>query len=191
MWAALFGILDDETTLGQLSDWFALSFAINLTYPILVNFGRFTGKTIKRWADSEKVRILTAMAESKDFNSADFTRDLAALKDSHISAIWITNVAIIFWAALAPIYLFFLILYAAFHPEVRVVASFPRFAMLAMAVPVGLSIVGSIHLIARLRMWVNTLSYDGIIKYARKQTEKTVVKAEQDLAAARQPNQNA
>lgn len=176
-------ISDSNATLGNLTAWFEVCFAVNLAYPILLNFGRFCGATLGQWADQEKLRVIPALAENNLFNESDFTRSIDNIEHKYLFVIKGVNVIIVLWAVSAAIVLFFLLLLAGLAPQTTLSApeSVLWFLFLSGAVPLGLISVLAVHLSGRGKMRSLSREHDGVLKFNKQAAPETVEKARNDL----------
>jgi hypothetical protein len=174
-----------QGVISNLTSWLEAAFAVNLAYPILVEFKKFTGRIIGDWADLEKVRVIPAMAETASFDPEAFIADIDGIEARCVSKVRWANWVVVPWAIASAGGLFVLLFFSGFKPEFAF--SLPGdtwvFLLLSGAVPVGLSYIGGVHLYARVNMWKQSKVSDAVIKYSTKQTKEKVHQAAEALRA--------
>jgi len=174
----------ETTTFGHLEHWFEIAFAINLAYPILLNFGKFSGDTLAGWVRSEKDRIIAALAESPRFDQPKFSSRIEKVETNHLFIINLFNRIVKCWALLAAALLFLVVFYAAFYPATTVKMPDAQWWLLLVsgAVPIGLAVFGIVHVSSRLFMWILTIEHRGAIRYNTAAPAQAIDRAQAELS---------
>jgi hypothetical protein len=163
---------------------FECSFAINLLYSLLLNFGSFSGQRIDSWADDERLRIKAALTETPTFDAARFETKVNSLKALWGGLIKYSNIVVIVWGVLAAISsILLLIIGVGFYGEVLVSAPIAMrvAAVLFGAIPPGLLVCAIWHLCARFNMRGLSREWNNAIEYIKKAPAETIAEAREDL----------
>jgi hypothetical protein len=163
---------------------FECSFAINLLYSILLNFGSFSGRRIDGWAETERVRISAALAETPTFDTARFEIKVNFLKARWSWLIAYSNAAIIMWGVIAStMSVLLLIIGVAFYGKTPMTAPNAMLGAAALfgAIPIGLISCGFLHLCAKTNMWMISREWKKALKYIKKRPAETIAEARQAL----------
>lgn len=176
--------LQSETHLANLSSWLEAAFAVNLAYSALIAFGKFSGDSLCRWADTEKLRVIPALAEDERFNEPRFSGDIDDLEEKSLKAIKIINKIALAWALFASFFLFILLIYSAFDQNLTVSpgSNWLHFVFLSGAVPLGLLALVITHGFTRKKMKRLSSEFDALIRYSTKAPQEQVRKAKDALA---------
>jgi hypothetical protein len=170
--------------LGAFSPACESSFAFNLLYSLLLKFGSFSGQRMDTWADTERLRIKAALAETPQFNAAAFEINVNALKLRWRRAIKYSNVAVILWAAVAvATSVALLVAGVTFYGKTTINAPVAMWAAVVLfgAIPIGLFSCGILHSLAKINMrWI---SHEWLtsLDYIKESPTETIAEARQAL----------
>jgi hypothetical protein len=176
-------IWSSEAKLADLGPWFEVCFAVNLAYPILLNFGRFSGSKLCEWGDKEKLRVIFVLAENELFNEPEFSSRIDGIERLYLSIIWWINRLIVAWASFAFMVTFFLLLYTGFAREatIRPPQSVGWFIFICGAVPIGLFVIGLFYVFGHRQMKSLSKEHDGVIKFNKQAPTDVMQKAREQL----------
>src|SRR4051812_51142 len=93
-------IVDIRAAKAHLVDFGAaidVSFATNLAYSLLIKYGVFFEWSMGRLADSEKLRVIPALAENDQFEEAAFSSRVDSAEKVADGAIKVLRVIAFFW----------------------------------------------------------------------------------------------
>ena len=171
-----------QSYLSDLDSWLQTAFAVNLTYPILVQFGRFAGSMVGKWSDREKLRIIPPLAETK-IHEPGFRGDINDFEARFVRYILVLNVIIIPWAVAASVFIFVLLLRSAIDPYAMVsgVELSGDILFSSMAVPLGLLVNLLIHWRARSVIHQRTKQYDALLAFTETRTTAKIKEATEAL----------
>src|ERR1700749_4228381 len=175
----MFGLQDIFTSWSATADLksfehaLEVSFEANLAYSFLLRLWRFSDNIIHRWRKNEELRVLPAVAENPLFNAPKFMQTLDHVQICVKWAAHVINFIAITWAVGAAL-LAVLLLWSIPYCEGCQVSGRHGLSLELFflgALPAGFALFCFVLLIAMIVMKYNSFSFNGVIKYYRKQTE--------------------
>lgn len=170
--------------LSGFSSAFECSFAVNLLYSLLINFGSFSRQRIDSWAEGERMRISGALAETPNFNPNRFERGVDVIKNRWGGSIKVSNTIVIIWAVFAAcISAIMMLIGVAFYGKELVTAPAAMLIGVGLfgAIPFGLIACFVLHGLARIHMRMLAREWRKALEYVAESPSKTIAQARQAL----------
>jgi len=185
-WAGLAGSTAELLNFGHAIE---ASLAVNLGYSLLLNFGKFSGKTIDTWMDQEKVRLTVALAENQTFNKTLLDERANLVRTLWTSVISFSNWLAIAWAILAACAAVALLVVMGFRPALPLPGDCAMEGALFLfgPVPIGLFFCLIFHGSARVHMHLMTREWNSALRYFTKEPRQKIAEARQALKTHPKP----
>lgn len=177
-----------QASLSSFSSAVEVATAANFGYSALFKLGKFSGESINSWAERETLRVLTAMAETPNFNGARFQRSIETLKNYYRRVIFRINCTAAIWAVIVAIAGVSILVLMPFWPAYPISGTTALIcAVIGFGpIPIGMVVASTFHAIARIRMWRLQKKHDVVIEYIEPLPQ--VKEAREALKKRRSPN---